>query len=168
MKSQSQIMKEKLYKNVVPGLIKHGYLDEYPMFYKKDGDFFSLIYLGPAKGGNAVTIEASYVYLDKDFEKNNIHRFYKGEIKKVKTTDCIDWYWLKAKYKYFYYTDVYIQLFGGIDYYGVSIDQAKTFRKPFFHFKVQKYDDNIYEKVCSEINNKIFKVYKWLEKKHLR
>ena len=45
---QSEIMRKKLYELVIPVLSNLGYVDKYPMFYKKDNDFYQLIYIGPA------------------------------------------------------------------------------------------------------------------------
>ena len=47
---------------------------------------------------------------------------------------------------------------------GVSEKRRDSFKKGLFTRKLQTADEQIYDKVCEEINSKMHKVYKWLEK----
>ena len=47
---------------------------------------------------------------------------------------------------------------------GVSEKRRDSFKKSLFTRKLQTADEHIYDKVCEEINSKMHKVYKWLEK----
>lgn len=49
-------------------------------------------------------------------------------------------------------------------YQGVSEKRRATFKRGLFTRKVQTADEHIYDKVCEEMNSKMHKVYKWLEK----
>ena len=166
--SQSTKMKKAIIQNVLPKLVENGFYGSYPNMYRKYEDRLEMICFGPYKYGNAIGIEASVVYLNEDEENDNIlHKSYTFEgrtvdLNTITTADCKIIYVLKGKYNdVFYYTDVYKHF--GI-YEGVSEKKKDTFKKGLFTRKVQTADDHIYDKVCEEINSKMYKVYKWLEK----
>lgn len=161
--NQNQLIKKALFEIVVPKLVDLGFDNKYPMFYKQEGDFLNLIYIGPAKVGNAITVEASYVRLNRSEKESNVLRLFNGKIDEITPSDCDDWYLLKGKHKLFFFTDTYYC--GSLGYYGVNKDKAADFKKPFFHIKVKSFHEGIYEEVCNEINSKLPKVFKWLNKK---
>lgn len=166
--SQSRKIKQAIISNVLPKLNENAFYGRYPTLYRKYEDRLEMICFSPYKYGNAIVIQASVVYLNEDKDNDNIaYHWYKIEGKTVDlntitTGYCNKVYELKGKYGYeFYYTDVYWHQ--GM-YQGVSEKRRATFKRGLFTRKVQTADEHIYDKVCEEMNSKMHKVYKWLEK----
>ena len=166
--SQSAKMKKAIISNVLPKLNEKGFYGDYPTLYRKYDDRLEMICFYPAKYGNAIVIQASVVYLNEDKDNDNIaYEWYKFDGKQVDlntitTAYCHNLYVLKGKFgDEFYYTDVYWHQ-GMIQ--GVSEKRRDSLKKGLFTRKLQTSDEHIYDKVCEEINSKMHKVYKWLEK----
>ncbi|MGN0518315.1 MAG: hypothetical protein ACI4II_06290, partial [Acutalibacteraceae bacterium] len=70
---------------------------------------------------------------------------------------------LKGMYDgWFYYTDLYIQKINSMTFYNaVSEDKAKNYIPAKNEVLVQKADDDIYRKVCEEVNDQMTKAFKW-------
>ena len=165
---QSTKMKKAIISNVLPKLNEKGFYGDYPTLYRKYEDRLEMICFSPAKYGNAIVIQAAVVYLNEDKDNDNIaYEWYKVDGKQVDlntitTAYCHNVYALKGKYgDEFYYTDVYWHQ-GMIQ--GISEKRRDSFKKGLFTRKLQTADEHIYDKVCEEINSKMHKVYKWLEK----
>ncbi len=171
--SQSSKMRAALERRVIPRVLHNGFYGKYPNFYRRLENRLEILYIGEFRRGvmkgNAVAVECSVVYLNEAAENDNIiHPFYEIENKPVDlntitTGECRHFYVLKGKYGPFFYTDVYKHYLGGIWYEGVGEKRKAAYKKGFFVRKVQTADDGIYDRVCDEINEKIHKVYRWLE-----
>lgn len=165
--TQSQKMKKALEENVISKLSADGFAGEYPDYRKDYPDRIELISFPKYKYGNAFYVLASVAYPNREKEKQNIDlHFFNGDLDGLTADHCIYRYFMKGNFRdCFYYTDVYrIQIFGGLMYEGVSETRAKTYKPKRFDKLVQKADENIYQRICDDINKKMPKVYKWWAK----
>ena len=128
-------------------------------------DRIELISFPSYKYGNAFYVLASVAYPNREKDERNInYYFFEGNIDELTADDCPLRYVLKGNFEeLFYYTDVYItSYFGGLTYQGVSEDRA--YKRKWYEIGIQKADENIYKKVCGQVNKKLPKVYRWWNK----
>lgn len=163
---QSQKMRKALEKQVLPKLIADGFTGKFPHYRKFYSDRIELISFPSYKYGNAFYVLASVAYPNREKDERNInYSFFEGNIDELTADDCPLRYVLKGNFgELFYYTDVYITYICGLMYQGVSEDRAKTYKRKWYEIRVQKADENIYEKVCGQVNKKLPKVYRWWNK----
>ncbi|MBR4072264.1 MAG: hypothetical protein IKK26_06900, partial [Clostridia bacterium] len=113
--------------------------------------------------GNSFTVEVSTIFLPKSKRNSN---FCSGEFKPIENANVWDTnlrYRLKGMYDgWFYYTDVYKQKILAItSYNAVSEKKAKNYSPAKNEKLIQKANDEIYCKVCEEVNKQMVKAFKW-------
>ncbi len=161
--SQSQKMRNSLSKYVIPNLTAKGFVGKYPHYKKIYDDRIELLVFETNKWGNSFTVEISTVFLCERKRDNN---FCSGDFETIENATVWDTnlrYRLKGMYDgWFYYTDLYIQKSNSMTFYNaVSEDKAKNYNPAKNEVLVQKADDDIYRKVCEEVNNQMTKAFKW-------
>ena len=164
--TQSQRMKKALEENVISRLVADGFIGKYPNYRKVYPDRIELISFPKYKYGNAFYIVASVAYPNKEEkEKQNIdYHFYDGNFDDLSADVCRDKYFLKGNFgDLFYYTDVY-WCGGALGCMGVSEEKSKNHKRKWYELQLQKADENIYKKVCDQVNKKLTKIYKWWAK----
>ena len=160
--SQSSEMRKAIDKHVIPHLTANSFVGDYPHYKKVYDDRIELLTFQNNKHGNSFTIEISTVFLDTKRDSN----FFTGDFETAE--DATVWstnlrYRLKGMYDgWFYYTDVYCQKIGSLTFYNaISETKAKTYIPLKNEKLVQKADEDIYYKVCCEVNKQMEKAYKW-------
>ena len=161
--SQSQKMRKALYKYVIPNLTEKGFVGEYPHYKKIYDDRIELLVFQTNKWGNSFTVEVSTVFLPKSKRDSN---FGSGEFETIENATVWDTnlrYRLKGMFDgWFYYTDVYKQKIIGTTFYNaVSEKKAQNYIPEKNEVLVQKAGDEIYHKVCEEVNRQMPKAFKW-------
>ena len=160
--SQSSEMRKAIDKHVIPHLTANSFVGDYPHYKKVYDDRIELLTFQNNKHGNSFTIEISTVFLDTKRDSN----FFTGDFETAE--EATAWstnirYRLKGMYDgWFYYTDVYCQKIGSLTFYNaISETKAKTYIPLKNEKLVQKADEDIYYKVCCEVNKQMEKAYKW-------
>ena len=161
--SQSQKMRKALSKYVIPNLTEKGFFGEYPHYKKIYEDRIELLVFQTNKWGNSFTVEISTVFLPQSKRDSN---FCSGDFEAIENATVWDTnlrYRLNGLYDgWFYYTDVYKQKINLMTFYNaISETKAKNYIPAKNEVLVQKADDNIYCKVCEEVNNQMSKAFKW-------
>ena len=165
--TQSQKMNAALIREVIPRLLSDGFEGAFPHYRRVFPDRIELISFPKYKYGNAFYVQASVAFPDNEKDEQNIeHHLFSGNLETLIADDCRKRYMLRSRFgECFYYTDVYIvQLFGGIMYQGVSEKKMETYRPKCFDIHIQKYNEDIYQCICDEINRKMPRIYKWWSK----
>ena len=165
--SQSSKMRKAIDKYVIPHLTENGFVGEHPHYKKIYDDRIELLTFQNNRHGNSFTVEISTVFLDKKRDSN----FYTWDFETAE--EATVWstnirYRLKGMYDgWFYYTDVYRQKIGSLtSYNAISETKAKTYIPLKNEKLVQKADEDIYYKVCCEVNKQMKKAYKWWDAFH--
>ena len=164
--TQSRKMQKALEENVISLLIADGFVGEYPNYRKIYQDRIELISFHKYKYGNAFYVLASVAYPNREKEKQNVdYNYFQGNFKELVADDCGGLrYYLKGNFgDLFYYTDVY-WCGGALGYMGISEEKAKTYKRRWYELRLQKADENIYQKVCDQVKKKLPKIYKWWAK----
>lgn len=164
--TQSQKMRKALEEKVISKLLIDGFIGEYPDYRKVYPNRIELISFPKYKHGNAFYVLASVAYQNKEKEKQNIDfNYFKGDFNELIADDCGGLrYYLKGNFgDLFYYTDVYWQG-GALGCIGVSEEKAKSYKRKWYELHLQRYNENIYNKICNKINKKLPKIYKWWAK----
>ncbi len=163
--TQSQKMKKSLEENVISKLLVDGFVGKYPNYRKVYSDRIELISFPKYKYGNAFYVLASVAYPHNEKEKQNIdYHFFDGNFDNLSADDCRCKCFLKGNFgDLFYYTDVY-WCGGDLGCIGVSEEKSKTYKRKWYELRLQKADENIYKKVCDQVNKKLPKIYKWWAK----
>ncbi len=161
--SQSQKMRRALYKYVIPNLTEKGFVGDYPHYKKIYDNRIELLSFQTNNWGNSFTVEVSTIFLPKSKRNSN---FCNGEFEPIENANVWDTnlrYRLKGMYDgWFYYTDVYKQKILAITYYNaVSEKKAKNYFPAKNEKLIQKANDEIYCKVCEEVNKQMVKAFKW-------
>lgn len=161
--SQSQKMRKALNKYVIPNLTEKGFVGKYPHYKKIYDDRIELLVFDTNKWGNSFTVGISTIFLPESKRNSNC---YTSSFEKIE--DATVWstnlrYSLKGMYDgWFYYTDVYKQKIGFLTIYNaVSETKAKDYIPAKNEVLVQEADDDIYRKVCEEVNNQMDRAFKW-------
>ncbi len=161
--SQSQKMKSALNKLVIPKLLERGFEGKYPHYKKIYDDRIELLSFETNKWGNSFTVEISTVFLPSSKRNNNFCDSKNKDYDNATVWDTNYRFRLKGMFDgWFYYTDVYEEnIFSKPTYNAVSETKAKTY-VPQRHEKfVQKADDELYAKICDEVNRQMEEAYKW-------
>ena len=161
--SQSQKMRRALYKYVIPNLTEKGFVGDYPHYKKIYDNRIELLSFQTNNWGNSFTVEVSTIFLPKSKRNSN---FCSGEFEPIENANVWDTnlrYRLKGMYDgWFYYTDVYKQKILAVTYYNaVSEKKAKNYSPAKNEKLIQKANDEIYCKVCEEVNKQMVKAFKW-------
>ncbi len=161
--TQSQKMRQALNKYVISDLIQKGFTGEYPHYKKVYDDRIELLVFQKNNWGNSFTIEISTVFLPNRKINSN---FISSEFKNIQDATVWDTnlrYRLKGMYDgWFYYTDLYSKKIGGMTYYhAISEVKAKDYVPTNNEKLVQKADDDIYFKLCQEVNKQMKLAFKW-------
>ena len=161
--SQSQKMRKALDNYVIPNLIEKGFTGEYPHYKKVYDDRIELLVFQKNNWGNSFTVEISTVFLPCKKRDSN---FISGEFKNIEEATAWDTnlrYRLKGMYDgWFYYTDLYREKIGRMTYYhAISEEKAKDYTPANNEKLVQKADEDIYFKICQEVNKQMEKAFKW-------
>ncbi len=161
--SQSQKMKKALDKYVIPTLTEKGFVGKYPNYKKVYDDRIELLVFDINKWGNSFTIGISTIFLPESKRNSNCYTTSFEKIEDATVWSTIDRYCLRGMYDgWFYYTDVYKQKIGFLTIYNaVSEAKAKDYIPAKNEVLVQKADDEIYRKVCEEVNKQMVKAFKW-------
>ena len=161
--SQSQKMRKALYKYVIPSLTEKGFVGEYPHYKKIYDDRIELLAFQTNTWGNSFTIEVSTVFLENSKRDSNFCSAEFETIENATVGDTNIRYRLKGMFDgWFYYTDVYKQKIIGTTFYNaVSEKKAQNYVPAKNEVLVQKADDEIYRKVCEEVNRQMPKAFKW-------
>lgn len=137
--------------------------DKYAVFHKKNENYIEIIQWAQDKYETYITVSSSIAFLNINDEFSNINyklfkEFNNGDFNKINVDDCIKKYFLKGHYgNEFHYGDVYIAL--GTGMVGVS---PNTKKKPI-GFRIKKFKNTTYNKLCNLVIKRINKIYKWLE-----
>ena len=153
-------MKQALENIVVPNLSENGFTGRFPTYYRKSNEYIEMIHMGLTKYKTSYVVSASMVYLNKDEETNNIdYRLFAGNIEQITPEDCKKKYFMKGSFgtDEFFFRDVYLALGKGI--VGVNADGKKP-----TGIRLQKFNENTYEKVCLKIIKRLPNLYQWLDK----
>ena len=155
-------VKKALEENVISKLLADGFVGKYPHYRKVYSDRIELISFPKYKYGNAFYVLASVAYPSREREMQNVnYRFFNGNFDELITDDCRSVYSMKGNFgELFYYTDVYWRV-GDLCCMGISEEKAKTYKRKWYELRLQKADENIYKKVCDQVNKKLPKIYKW-------
>ena len=160
--SQSSKMRKAIDKYIIPSLTSNGFIGKHPHYKKVYEDRIELLTFQNNKYGNSFTIEISTIFLDAKRDSN----FYTWDFETAE--EATVWstnirYRLKGMFDgWFYYTDVYCQKIGSrIFYNAVSESKARTYVPLKNEKLVQKADEDMYCKVCCEVNKQLKKAYKW-------
>ena len=152
-------MKQALEDIVVPNLNENGFYGQIPTFYRKSNDYIEIIYLGLTKYKVSYVVRASIVYLNKEKEENNIdYRLFSGNLDEITAEDCRKKYFMKGSFgtNEFFFHDVYLAL-------GVGVIGVGAVGKKPVGIRLQKFNQNTYEKVCRKITKRLPKLYAWLD-----
>lgn len=153
-------MKQALEDIVVPNLNGNGFWGQFPTFYRKSNEYIEMIYLGLTQYKLSYVVRASIVYLNKDNDTNNInYGLFSGNIDEITPEDCRKIYFMKGSFgtDEFFFKNVYLALGAGV--VGVGADGKKP-----IGIRLQKFNNNTYEKVCQKIKKRLPKLYTWLDK----
>lgn len=161
--SQSQKMRRALNKYVIPNLTATGFIGKYPHYKKIYSDRIELLVFQTNNWGNSFTVEISTVFLPERKRDSNCHIKNFDNTEDITVWDTNLRYRLKGTYDgWLYYTDLYAQKIGSMTFYNaISEVKAKNYVPEKNEVLVQKADDNIYFKVCEEVNNQMTKAFKW-------
>ena len=163
--SQSQKMRNALLKYVIPPLTAKGFTGKYPHYKKVYDNRIELLVFQANKWGNSFTVEISTVFLTESKRNSNCYTTNFEKLEDATVWSTMDRYCLRGMYDgWFYYTDVYKQEIGSLTIYNaVSETKAKDYIPAKDEVLVQKADDDIYRKVCEEVNNQMGRAFKWLD-----
>ncbi len=163
--SQSQKMRATLKKLVIPSLLDRGFVGEYPHYKKIYDDRIELLSFETNKWGNSFTVEVSTLFLPSSKRDNNFSDSKNKDYDNATVWDTNYRYRLRGMFDgWFYYTDVYEEnIFSKPTYNAVSETKAKTYAHQCYEKLVQKADDEVYAKVCAEVNKQMENAYKWWE-----
>lgn len=161
--SQSQKMRNALSKYVIPNLTAKGFIGEYPHYKRVYEDRIELMVFQTNTWGNSFTVGISTVFLPGSNRESN---FCSHDFKPIDTATVWDTnlrYSLKGMYDgWFYYTDLYRQRSAGMTFYNaVSETKAKDYIPAKNEKLVQKADEDIYRKVCDEVNCQMKYAFQW-------
>lgn len=161
--SQSQKMCKALSEYMIPNLIAKGFTGKYPHYKRVHNDRIELLVFQENKWGNSFTVEISTVFLPESKRSSN---FCSGDFKAIEEATAWDTnlrYRLKGMYDgWFYYTDLYKQKIKSMTLYNaIGEERAKNYVPAKNEVLVQKADDDIYRKVCEEVNRQMEKAYQW-------
>ncbi len=161
--SQSQKMRTALSKYVIPNLIAKGFIGEYPHYKKIYDDRIELLVFQKNSWGNSFTVEVSTVFLQNSERDSNFNSSDFKTIEDATVWDTNLRYRLKGMYDgWFYYTDVYRQRVLFTTFYNaVGEFRADKYTPAKNEKLVQKADDDIYYRVCQEVNKQMTKAFKW-------
>lgn len=161
--SQSQKMRSALNNLVIPKLLDRGFEGKYPHYKKIYDDRIELLTFETNKWGNSFTIEVSTVFLPSSNRDSNVIGSEIPPVEELNVWNTSNSYRLKGMFDgWFYYTDVYEKnIFSKPTYNAVSETNAKTYEPQQYEKLVQKADDEIYVKVCEEVNKQMEEAYKW-------
>ncbi len=163
----NKIFRELLVEKVGKKLNENGFIivdstTDYFVFHRKCDSFIEIIQLGKDKFETYITISSSIVFLKAPDENNNINysffnEFNNGNIDKINADDCYKKYFLKGNFgREFHYGDIYWALGLGV----VGVDPSKK-KKPL-GFRMKKFNEKTYDKLCTIIIKKLPKIYSWL------
>lgn len=162
--SQSQKMRSALNKLVIPKLLERGFEGKYPHYKKIYDDRIELLVFDTNNWGNSFIVEISTVFLPSSKRKNNFSDSKNKDYDNATVWDTNLRYRLKGMFDgWFYYTDVYQSTTNPEFFNAVSETKAKTYVPTRYEKLVQKADDEIYVKVCEEVNKQMENAYKWWE-----
>lgn len=160
--AQAQKMRAALKKLVIPNLLEKGFEGKYPHYKKIYDDRIELLSFDTNKYGNSFTVEVSTVFLPSSKRNNNFCDSKNKDYDNATVWDTNYRYRLKGMFDgWFYYTDVYQSTINPGFYNAVSETKAKTYVPQRYEKLVQKADDEIYAKVCAEVNKQMEDAYKW-------
>ncbi len=163
--SQSQKMRKALSEYVIPNLTAKGFIGKHPHYKKFYDDRIELLSFMSNKWGNSFTVDISTVFLPNGKRKSN---FCSGEFEDIENATVWDTnlrFRLKGMFDgWFYYTDVYRETVRSItSYNAISEEKAKTYIPTEYEVLVQKSDEDLYRKICDEVNNQMEIAYQWWE-----
>ncbi len=160
--SQAQKMKSALNKLVIPKLLEQGFEGEYPHYKKIYDDRIELLSFQTNKWGNSFTVEVSTVFLPSSNRDSNVIGSEIPPIEELNVWNTNNRYRLDGTFDgWFYYTDVYQSTINPEFYNAVSETKAKTYVPQRYEKLVQKADDELYAKICAEVNKQMQDAYKW-------
>lgn len=160
--SQAQKMKSALNKLVIPKLLEQGLEGKYPHYKKIYDDRIELLSFQTNKWGNSFTVEVSTVFLPSSNRDSNVIGSEIPPIEELNVWNTNNRYRLDGTFDgWFYYTDVYQSTINPEFYNAVSETKAKTYVPQRYEKLVQKADDELYAKICAEVNKQMQDAYKW-------
>lgn len=158
-----QIMKKYLENKVIQSLCAQGFTGKYPHFRKEKEECIELVSFQTNKYGGSFTVEVSAAFFSE--ENKNIVLTDDLSIENLTVWDTNERYRLKGMYDgWFYYRDLYVKhIFGfGKDYVDISENSTNKV-VPKGYKLIQKFDENVAEQICVEVNKQLEKAFKWLE-----
>lgn len=161
--SQSQKMRNALEEYVISGLRAKGFEGKYPHYSKIYDDRIELLVFQTNNLRHSFTVEISSVF--KPERKRNSN-FSSGDFKNIEDATVWDTnirYRLKGMYDgWFYYTDLYCQKIGFLTLYNaIGETKSKNYIPAENERIVQKADEDIYYRICDEVNMQMEKAFKW-------
>lgn len=161
--SQSQKMRKALSRYVIPNLTAKGFVGKYPHYKKIYDNRIELLAFDTYKYGNAFSVEISTIFLPESKRKSNCYTASFEKLEDATAWSTINRYCLRGIYDgLFYYTDVYKQKIGSITIYNaISETKAKNYTPCKNEKLIQKADEEIYHKVCEEVNRQLPNAFKW-------
>lgn len=152
--SQSQKMRNALEEYVISGLRAKGFEGKYPHYSKIYDDRIELLVFQTNNLRHSFTVEISSVF--KPERKRNSN-FSSGDFKNIEDATVWDTnirYRLKGMYDgWFYYTDLYCQKIGFLTLYNaIGETKSKNYIPAENERIVQKADEDIYYRICDEVN----------------
>ena len=166
--SQSQKMRRALQKYVLPKLLEEGFTGKYPHYKKETENWIDLLSFLTNKWGNSFTVEVSTVFLQSSGRESNLGGGPQNPFEEVNVWDTNLCYRLKGMFDgWFYYTDVYCHKIGKCTFYNaVSETRAETYIPADNEVLAQKADEDIYRKICEEVNRQMENAYLWWDAFH--
>lgn len=163
--SQSKKMRDALSEYVIPSLTGKGFVGTYPHYKRKYHDRIELLSFQTNKYGNSFLVEISTVFLPESKRCSNLSCDDFEEPENATVWDTNIRYRLKGMYDgWFYYTDLYRQKTGSIvTYHAIGETKATDYVPAKNETLVQKANDDIYRKVCEEVNLQMKNAFKWWE-----
>ena len=164
--SQSSKMNDALKKYVVKPLQDLGFTGEFPHYRRVYDNRIEMFVIQKNKWGNSFTIEVSTIYPHREGDEKNYNDLKEND-DEVNVWDTNLRYRLPGMFDgWFYYTDVYAKTipFFGKDYVAVSENEKQEFYPAKGYKQIQTADENIYEKVCCEVNKQMKKAFSWWKK----
>ena len=161
--SQSQKMRKALSRDVIPNLTARGFIGKYPHYKKIYDNRIELLVFDTNKWGNSFTVGISTVFLPESKRNSNCYTTSFEKLEDATVWSTIDRYCLRGMYDgWFYYTDVYKQKIGSVTIYNaISETKAKDYIPAKNEKLIQKADEEIYHKVCEQVNQQLPKAFKW-------
>lgn len=161
--SQSQKMRKALSRYVIPNLTARGFIGKYPHYKKIYDNRIELLVFDTNKWGNSFTVGISTVFLPESKRNSNCYTTSFEKLEDATVWSTIDRYCLRGMYDgWFYYTDVYKQKIGSVTIYNaISETKAKDYIPAKNEKLIQKADEEIYHKVCEQVNQQLPKAFKW-------